>query len=49
MLGFRMDGGTYSWFTEAGWVFDRTIDYGLAANGSYSQNTTAMIRVGWKY
>lgn len=49
MFGFRMDGGLSSWFTEAGWVFDRNIDYGLAANGSYTQNTTAMIRTGWSY
>lgn len=49
MFGFRMDGGLYSWFTEAGWVFDRNINYGLAANGSYTQNTTAMIRMGWAF
>lgn len=49
MFGFRMDGGLNSWFTEAGWVFDRNIDFGLAANGSYTQNTTAMIRTGWAF
>ncbi len=49
MFGFRMDGGMSSWFTEAGWVFDRNINYGLAANGSYTQNTTAMVRMGWAF
>lgn len=49
MFGFKMDGGMYSWFSEAGWVFDRSINYGLATNGSYGQNTTAMIRMGYSY
>jgi len=49
MLGFRMDGGMYQWFMEGGWVFDRNINYGLATNGSATQNTTALLRMGWSY
>ncbi|MCR9202180.1 MAG: hypothetical protein NXI04_26355 [Planctomycetaceae bacterium] len=49
LIGFRMDAGTYSWFTEAGWVFDREVEYGIPANGSFSPNTGFIARLGWKY
>ena len=49
LLGFRMDAGTYSWFTEAGWVFDRDVDYSIPANGSFSPNTGFIARIGWRY
>lgn len=49
LLGFRMDAGTYSWFTEGGWVFDRNVDFGLPANGSFSPETGFIGRIGWRY
>lgn len=49
MLGFRMDGGTYQWFTEGGWIFDRTVDYESGANGSFDPSTGFLLRMGWKY
>lgn len=49
LLGFRMDAGTYSWFTEAGWVFDREVDYGIPANASFDPSTGFIARIGWKY
>ncbi|MEZ6124712.1 MAG: hypothetical protein R3C49_16310 [Planctomycetaceae bacterium] len=49
MGGFRMDAGLYSWVTEAGWIFDRNVDYGLSGNGSFNPNNGFMMRMGWKY
>lgn len=49
MLGFRMDGGTYQWFTEGGWILDRRVDYGNNANGSFDPSTGFLLRMGWKY
>ena len=49
MFGFRMDGGLYSWFTEAGWIFDRDVDYQSSTNGSYSPNSSFLARLGWNY
>lgn len=49
MLGFRMDTGTYSWFTEGGWVIDREVNYGLSANADWEANTAFMARFGWRY
>ena len=49
LLGFRMDAGTYTWFTEGGWVFDRNVNYSNAANGDFSPLTGFIGRIGWKY
>lgn len=49
MLGFRMDGGTYQWFTEGGWILDRTVDYESGVNGSFDPSTSFLLRMGWKY
>ena len=49
LLGFRMDTGMYSWFTEGGWVFDRNVNYGNAANGSFNPATGFIGRIGWRY
>ena len=48
-LGFRMDGGLYSWFIEGGWVFDREVDYASAANGGFNPGTGFFTRFGWRY
>lgn len=47
MLGFRMDGGTYQWFTEGGWIFDREVDF--ESSGSFQPETGFLLRMGWKY
>ncbi|MCP4175207.1 MAG: hypothetical protein GY758_31040 [Fuerstiella sp.] len=47
LLGFRMDGGLYSWFMEGGWVFDREVQFGLGS--SFSPNTGFIGRMGWQY
>lgn len=49
LLGFRMDGGTYQWYTEGGWIFDRTVDFGNNANGAFDPSTGFVLRMGWKY
>ncbi len=49
LLGFRMDGGTYQWFTEGGWVLDRTVDFANNANGEFDPSTSFLLRMGWKY
>ena len=49
LLGFRMDAGTYTWFTEGGWVFDRNVNFGNAANADFSPMTGFIGRIGWKY
>lgn len=47
--GFKMNAGLYQWFIEAGWVFDREIDYGLPANGKITPDTGFIARAGWRY
>lgn len=49
LAGFRMDAGTYSWMIEAGWVFDRDIEFDAAANGQYNPSTGFITRIGWRY
>jgi len=49
LLGFRMDAGTYTWFTEGGWVLDRNVNFSNAANGDFSPMTGFIGRVGWKF
>ena len=49
MLGFRMDAGTYSWIIEGGWVFDRDVDFGIAANTDFAPESGFIGRIGWRY
>ncbi len=49
MFGFRMDAGACSWFIEAGWVFDREIDYSNAANASVFPGTGFLTQAGWRF
>ncbi|MCA9051308.1 MAG: hypothetical protein KDA89_21370, partial [Planctomycetaceae bacterium] len=49
LMGFRMDASVYSWFIEAGWVFNRDIDYASAANPTVSPGTAFITQVGWRY
>lgn len=49
MLGFRMDSGMHEWFTEGGWIFDRTVDYSAPANGSFVPEASFLLRTGFKF
>ena len=49
VLGLRADTGTSSWFIEAGWVFDREVDYSRAANVGFEPDTGFITRTGWRY